>query len=95
MDFVFEFIFELIAELGFELATNKKVSKFIRYPILLLYILLFCFVIFLILFMGISIIKESIIGGILIILLGVFLLFGSIIKLRKLYIEKFRSKQDV
>ena len=95
MDFVFEFIFEFIAELGFELATNKKVSKFIRYPILLLYILFFCFIIFLILYMGVSIMKQSIIGGILIILLGIFLLIGSIIKLRKLYIEKFRGKQDV
>lgn len=94
MDLAFEFIFELIVELGFEIACSKKVNKFIRYPILILYILFFNFVIFLMLFLGVSVLKDSLIGGIFIISLSLLLLTGSIFKIKKVYLEKFRSKLD-
>lgn len=87
MDELFEFIVELLFEAGGEVATNKKVSKWIRYPILIIMCSFFAIVIGGIIILGISTIKENILVASIFIALGLFLLIGSILKLKK-YINK-------
>ena len=83
MDFIFELVFELLFEGGMEVTSNRKISKWVRYPLLALFALVFIGIIGLIIFMGISSLKNSIIGGIFIIGLGVFFLVASILKFRQ------------
>ena len=88
MEFLIEAILDLILEGSIEISKNKKVSKWIRYPLLVIIILFFAIVIFGILLLGILLIKTSFIGGLLIILIGLLMLISSIIKFKKIYIEK-------
>ena len=94
MDILIEFIFELIFEIGYEIATNEKVSKFVRYPILFLYLTFFILIISLLIFLGISLLDDSVLAGILFFALGTFFLIGGFIKIKKKYIEKIRSKTN-
>lgn len=88
MEFIFELIIELLFEGGIEISSNKKISKWIRYPILALLVLFFAVVIFGIIFLGIILLKDSLLGGILMILIGIIMLVASILKFKKLYLEK-------
>ena len=88
MELIFEFIIELLFEGVGEASQNKKINKFIRYPLIALIILFFTAFILLFVFMGVSILKDNIIGGILIIAFAIIFLILSIKKFKETYIEK-------
>jgi len=94
MDFIFEIVFELIFEGGLEVTSNKKISKWIRYPILAIFILIFIAIISLIFFLGISSLKNSIIGGIVIIGIGLFMLGACIYKFRQFCLREKNNLID-
>lgn len=79
MDDLIEILIELVLEGSHELLKSKKVPKWIRYIIALIFISIIIGLIVL----GIILLKESIIGGIIIIGAGLFLLVGIIIKIIK------------
>ena len=88
MDDLIEFILELLLEGGIELSSNKKVTKWIRYPLIFIISILFLLVVALIFYLGIWIYKESIALSIAFIILSVAMLYGSINKFKKIYLEK-------
>lgn len=88
MDFIFEVIIEIILEGGLEISSNKKVSKFIRYPIIFILGLFFILVIGGLFYLGIVIFKKNIFGGIFIIAVSLILLWGCILKFKKIYLRK-------
>lgn len=87
MDDLIELLLELLELLGViiddELLNNKKIPKWIRYIIMLV---LISIVIGVIVF-GVVILKTSIIGGIIIISISIFLLVCTIIKIKN-YLKK-------
>jgi len=88
MDDILEFVFELIFEFMVELSSNNKVPKFIRYPLVFIIICLFLLVIFGLLLLGVTIFKENIILGLVIALISLGLFVASIIKFKKMYLNK-------
>ena len=88
MDFIIELVLELFFELGVDASKSRKTPKFIRYILVTIISLFFISVIGLILFMGLTIMKENMLGGFLIFLFGIFMLITSIIKFRKTYLNK-------
>lgn len=90
MDFIIEFIVELFIEGSVEIGTDKRISKFIRYPLLILVLLFYIAIIGIIVFVGIGILAENIILGIIMILIAVFLVFITIFAFRK----KLKEKND-
>ena len=95
MEDIIEFILELILEGGIEASKNKKIPKFIRYPLILITILFFIAIIGLIFFVGIMLLKDSIIGGIFIISIGVFMFIDTIIRFKKEYLIKKEKKLNL
>ena len=91
MELIFEFIIELLFEGVGEASKNKKISKFIRYPLIALIVLAYTAFILLFVFMGVSIIKDNMIGGILIIGFAILFLILSIKKFKETYIEKKKA----
>lgn len=91
MELIFEFIIELLFEGVGEASQNKKISKFIRYPLIALIVLAYTAFILLFVFMGVSILKENMIGGILILLFTIVFLVLSIKKFKETYIEKKKA----
>lgn len=79
MDDLIELLIELVLDGSHELLKSKKVPKWIRYIIGLIFISIPIGAIVL----GIMFLKKSVLGGIIIIGVGVFLLIGIIIKIRK------------
>lgn len=92
MEFICEFIFEILFESSIEVSKNKKVSKYIRYPLIAIIFLFFIAVIGLIFFVGVIALKESVIAGIIFILIGLYMIVASIIKLKKIYLSKTNNK---
>lgn len=88
MEYVFEFLLELILEGSIEASKSSKIPKYIRYLLIVLIVCFFAAVIGLIFLTGILFIKESLVGGICFILIGLFLLVSSIIQFRKTYLIK-------
>ena len=91
MEFIFELVFELLFEGGMEVTSNRKVSKWIRYPLLAIFTLIFGGIIFLIVFMGVSSLENTIIGGLFIIGLGIFMLIACIYKFRQFCIHEYSN----
>lgn len=91
MDLV-EFIIDLILDASVEASRSKKVPRVIRYLLISLISLFFIAVIGLIFFMGISILKDNILGGIIVILFGAFLLVMGVVKFRKTYFQRKGGK---
>ena len=85
MDLLFEVILDLILEGSIEASKSNKIPKFIRYLLIFFISLFFITVIGLILFIGISILKNNVIGGVVIIVFSLFMLIMSIIKFRNTY----------
>ena len=79
MDDLIEILIEVIFEGCSELLQSKKVPKWIRFIIALLFASISIGIIVL----GIILLEKSILGGSIIIGIGVFLLIGIIIKIRK------------
>ncbi len=92
MDLVIEFLMELLFEGAMEVSKNRKVSNWIRYPLIIFIVLLFGFVIFGIFILGIASRKENLLLSILLIALSIFILVASILKFKKVYLEK---KNDI
>lgn len=92
MEYLIEFILELVVEGGLEVTKSNKIPKPIRYIILGIIALLFIAVIGLIYLTAFLILKESIIGFILIFLLATFMLISAIIKFKKEYLKKINNK---
>lgn len=92
MEFICEFIFEILFESSIEVSKSKKVSKYIRYPLIAIISLFFIAVIGLIFFVGIIVLKESVIAGIFFILIGLYMIVASIIKFKKVYLSKINNK---
>lgn len=92
MEYLIDFILELVIEGSIEASKNKKVPKPLRYVALIIVLLFFICVISLIIFVGILFLKQSIIGGILLILLGIFMVIASVLKFRKMYLLKVNDK---
>ncbi len=88
MDLLLEIIIDLVLEGSVEASKSKKIPKFLRYLLIFLISLFFIAVIGLILFMGITILKNSIIGGIIIILFALFMFVMSILKFKNMYLNK-------
>ncbi|MBR1376369.1 MAG: hypothetical protein IJ565_00940 [Bacilli bacterium] len=88
MEILIELILELIVDGSIEASSNKTLPKWIRYPLIIFLILFFGFVYIVIFGTGILILKENMIAGILLIIIGMFLLISSIIKFKKVYINK-------
>jgi len=84
MEFLIEELLNLIFEGSIEISSNKKVSKWIRYPLIVIIILFFSVIIFGLLILGIAIMEDNMLAGILIVLLSLILLVGCIIKFRKI-----------
>lgn len=90
MNFVIELILELVMEGGLEVGKNKKFSKWIRYPLLFLIIIFYSAVILLLIYLGISVYKTNITGGIALLLIAVILLILTVKAFRKNYNEMYK-----
>ncbi|MBP3461879.1 MAG: hypothetical protein J6K21_05705 [Bacilli bacterium] len=88
MEFLIELVIDLVLEGSLEVSKNKKISKFIRYPLIAIIILFFAIVIFGLMFIGIICLKNSIVGGLIILLFSILLLIMAILKFKKIYLEK-------
>lgn len=91
MEFIFELIADLFLEGSVEIASNKKISKWIRYPILAIIILFFIVIIFGLMYLGIISLKNSLIGGAFIILVGIILFIACIYKFKEVYLREKES----
>lgn len=76
MDFILEMIFEVLLEGTLEVAGSRKVPLWIRIPLMILFGLFFGFIIVCLLILGLRIMKENILGGILMIGVDVIMVFG-------------------
>jgi len=92
MDFLFELIFELILEGSIEASKSSKIPKPIRYILIFLICLFFLFIISLFIIIGIDLLKENKIGGIIIIIFGILFALVCLYSFIKVYIKK--SKKD-
>ena len=88
MEFIIELILDLLLEGSIEASKSEKVPKPIRYILIALISLFFLAVIGLIIFIGIDTLKNSKIGGIIVISMGVLLLILAIMKFKKIYLKK-------
>ncbi|MBO5349344.1 MAG: hypothetical protein J6A89_05960 [Clostridia bacterium] len=92
MDFIIELILELVWEGSIEASKSNKIPKYIRYPLIVIISLFFIAVIGLIFLSGALMLKDNIIAGIVIILIGLFMLVFTIVKFRKTYLIKTEQK---
>lgn len=88
MEILIELLFELLFEGTFEISKNKKISKLIRYPLIALIVLFFALIIFGMLFIGLTVANNNILLGLFIIIISLVLLVLSIMKFKKIYMEK-------
>ncbi len=88
MDFLIELLLELVLEGSVEIVKSKRVSRIIRYPLIFLLALFFAAVEGLILFVGISMLKTSVLGGVIVIALAVVFLIALVIKIVREYIKR-------
>lgn len=88
MEYVIEAVLDLVLELGIGASKNKKVPKIIRYLLIGLIMFLFIGVIGIVLFTGVLVLFQDIIGGIILITIGIIMLVSCIRKFMKIYIKK-------
>ena len=88
MEYVIEDVLDLVLELGIETSKNKKVPKIIRWLLIGLIMFLFIGVIGIVLFAGVLVLFQDIIGGIILIAIGIIMLVSCIRKFMKIYIKK-------
>ena len=91
MEYIFEFILELVLESSIEVSKSSKIPKYIRYPLIGIISLFIIAVIGLIFFTGILSLKENILLGILLMLVGLLLFITGVIKFRKIYLTKTKK----
>ncbi len=88
MDIIIELILELIFETSVEASKSNKVPKPIRIFLISLILFFFIGVVALFYLVGILVIKENLIGGIIMLAFATFMLFLAVYRFRKMYIEK-------
>lgn len=88
MDLLVEFVFDLVFELSEEAVKSKRLSKWIRYPLLVLISLLYIFVILIILLVGITMLKEMALAGILFIIFDIAMIYLTVKKFKNEYLNR-------
>ncbi len=91
MEFIFEFLVELALEGVSEASRCSRIPKFVRYPLIGLTVLFYAGIIGLILFTGFRILGESLLGGVVLILLGVGFAVMCISAFRRAYLTKVKK----
>ena len=76
MEYVIEAVLDLVLGLGIEASKNKKVPKIIRWLLIGLIMFLFIGVIGMVLFAGVLVLLQDIIGGIILIAIGIIMLIS-------------------
>ncbi len=84
LEFVIEFFFEIIVDCGMELQHNEKIPKWIRVTLAVFVVLFFVAVIVGCIVLGALILKNTLLGGIVLIFLGVIMLLCAIRKIMKM-----------
>ena len=85
MDFIFEYILDLILDDGIKASKSKKLPKSLRYTIIAIILLLYIAIIGLITILGIDIMKDNFVEGILVLIFGIFILLICILRFRAVY----------
>jgi len=88
MKFLIELLVELLIEGSIEISQDKRVTKFIRYPIIIFIVVFFLLIILGLIIIGIYILKDNIYIGLFFIVIGLILLFASVKKFTKKYIQR-------
>lgn len=88
MDFILEIIFELLFEGIIAVIQNKKISKWIRYPLLGIISVCYTALFFLIFFLSIKLLKDSILLFILFFVISIFILILFLSFLKKVTCSK-------
>lgn len=88
MEYVIELILELLLEGGMEASTNKRLPKWLRYTLIAFISLFFIVIIGIVFLAAYLVLKDSIILGILIGIIGLIMLISFIFKFKKMYLEK-------
>lgn len=91
MEFIFDLIFELLLEGIIEVSSNKNISKWIRYPLSIILILFFSFLIFLLIYLGVLLMKENWLCSLFFITVGIIMLIGCLTKFKEIY-NKIKKK---
>ncbi len=94
MEDLIEFLIELVFEAGVEASENKKVPKALRVLLAIIIILVYLLANGLILFVGILMLEETILGGIAMLALGIVILVALFVKMHKKY-EEMKATTDV
>lgn len=89
MEFLIEVLLDLILEGSIEISSNKKISRAIRYPLILFIVLFFLIIVLGVFILGVVLLKENFFGGIVLILISLFLLIMGIMKFREIYLDKY------
>lgn len=85
MEWLINFLVELLFEAGVETSENKNVPKFIRILLAIIIILVYLFGTGAILLVGVLMLEETILGGILMLALGLVILVALFVKMYKKY----------
>ena len=92
MEFLIELLFDLALEGSIEITKSVKVSKWIRYPVIVLVVGFFTAVLGLMFLVSVMFLKENVAGGILFLILTLFMTGSCIYKIRKVYLEYKENK---
>jgi len=93
MEVVVEFLFDLLFEGIIELSTNKKVPKWIRYSLVLFISLFFLVVVLCLLILGLTILKDNLVIGLIMITLSLVLFMFMVVKYKKQILLKHKNKE--
>jgi len=86
-----EFLIELILDLALGASTYGKIPKLIRYLLIVLISLFYLSFIGFIEYLGISLLKDNLLNGILVIIIGLIVLLICILAFRKTYLKKVKK----
>lgn len=86
-----EFLIEFILDLALDASIYDKVPKPIRYLLIILISLFYLSFIAFIEYLGISLLKDNMWNGILVIIIGLIILLICILAFRKTYLKKVKK----
>jgi len=89
-----EFLIELILDLALGASTYDKILKPIRYLLIILISLFYLSFVVFIEYLGISLLKDNLLNGILVIIIGLIVLLICILAFRKTYLKKVKKWFD-
>ncbi len=85
IEFIIEFIMEIVVEGSSEIIENKKISKWVRYPLIAIVVLVGLGIIGFFIYLSLTIMEDSLIGGLIILGISLLLLGCMIYKCIKMY----------